>query len=404
MLVFFPLFGGLSLASQTPKAEVWLAPQGLPQSPSSKVKNVDFMQMFQTNAPWTFTASQTKVFLLYGGAGLATAPQSQVDTIVADLNRRGITIALTGEQFINPHTCDATPGNGPKLAERISKKIIAAGGDVKYLAMDEPLCWGRYGGVQNRGWHMSISNIITAITPSINVYRRYFPKIQVGEEEPIGNVSWANNWRNDYSNWVSSFQAAFGQPLAFVQLDIPLANNYKRTGSQTNVDNAVAFYNEVQGLKEQNLIGKVGIIIDGSPIDTTDVAWVMNAQDHLLMWEDKYGFRPDQLIFQSWNINPIHALPETSPETLTSLVPFYINYLSGQLPPPVTSQVNGVVTAINGTTLTVTGDSNGNCYTVDASHAASNVPFSGMRAGDLLMIEGNFQGLNITASKIRDTR
>jgi len=59
MLMLSLLFSGLSLASQTTKAEIWLAPQGLPQSPSS---NVDFMQMFQPNAPWTFTASQTKVF------------------------------------------------------------------------------------------------------------------------------------------------------------------------------------------------------------------------------------------------------------------------------------------------------------------------------------------------------
>jgi hypothetical protein len=40
--------------------------------------------------------------------------------------------------------------------------------------------------------------------------------------------------------------------------------------------------------------------------------------------ERYYGLRRDQTVFQSWHPHPAHALPETSRDTLTSLVDFYV--------------------------------------------------------------------------------
>jgi hypothetical protein len=41
--------------------------------------------------------------------------------------------------------------------------------------------------------------------------------------------------------------------------------------------------------------------------------------------ENQLHWRPDRAIFQSWQPNPTHALPETVPDTLTHLVDFYLN-------------------------------------------------------------------------------
>jgi hypothetical protein len=68
--------------------EVWLGPQ-------SPKRAVDFLDMFTPDAPWKQAASHVNVFKLYEGY-LISAPQDQVDKIVADLNRRHIPIALEG--------------------------------------------------------------------------------------------------------------------------------------------------------------------------------------------------------------------------------------------------------------------------------------------------------------------
>jgi hypothetical protein len=52
---------------------------------------------------------------------------------------------------------------------------------------------------------------------------------------------------------------------------------------------------------------------------------VQAAREHVLLMEGKNKLRPDHVIFQSWTPNPTHAMPETDPNALTSLVDFYFS-------------------------------------------------------------------------------
>jgi hypothetical protein len=305
--------------------EIWFAPPAAP--PSSRLhRAVDLMDLFKPDAPWQEAASHTKVFMLYASY-LSRAPQEEIDTIVADLNRRYIPIALAvgvmnvGPKSTNP-PCGGlgqVEGYGiPKLAAANSEKIKKAGGVIHFIAMDEPLWFGHYfkgrpGG--QPGCRSSVDQILELIKGPLSVYAKEFPNIVVGDTEPT-DIAEQDHWKDDLSAWANGFRHQTGRPLAFMHIDIP----FNRPGEEGF---AVEFYRYAERLKQQNLLGAIGVIYDGTPTDTSDESWILDAKEHIHVIEDKHGLHPDQVLIQSWQAYPQHVLPESSPGSLTGLVNFY---------------------------------------------------------------------------------
>jgi hypothetical protein len=319
------MFTAFMLVRPTLAQEIWFAPPGAPED-SRLHRAVDFMDLFNPDAPWQQAASHIKVFMLYGSY-LSRAPQDEVDKIVADLNRRHIPIALAvgvmnvGPKSTNP-PCGGlgqVEGYGiPKLAHAQSEKIKKAGGAIRYIAMDEPLWFGHYfngkrGG--QPGCHSSIAQILELIKEPLAVYAQEFPGLIVGDTEPT-DIAEQDHWRDDLAAWVTGFRNQSGHPLAFTHLDIP----FNRAGEEGY---AVEYFHEVQKLKQQGLIGAIGIIYDGTPTDSSDEGWIQDAKGHIQLLEDKHGMRPDQALIQSWQAYPQHVLPESAPGSLTGLVNYY---------------------------------------------------------------------------------
>jgi hypothetical protein len=305
--------------------EIWFAPPAAP--PSSRLhRAVDLMDLFKPDAPWQEAASHTKVFMLYASY-LSRAPQEEIDTIVADLNRRYIPIALAvgvmnvGPKSTNP-PCGGlgqVEGYGiPKLAAANSEKIKKAGGVIHFIAMDEPLWFGHYfkgrpGG--QPGCRSSVDQILELIKGPLSVYAKEFPNIVVGDTEPT-DIAEQDHWKDDLSARANGFRHQTGRPLAFMHIDIP----FNRPGEEGF---AVEFYRYAERLKQQNLLGAIGVIYDGTPTDTSDESWILDAKEHIHVIEDKHGLHPDQVLIQSWQAYPQHVLPESSPGSLTGLVNFY---------------------------------------------------------------------------------
>jgi hypothetical protein len=72
------------------------------------------------------------------------------------------------------------------------------------------------------------------------------------------------------------------------------------------------------------LFATVGFIYNGARDDPSDAAWMDDARAHVRTLEDDDGLRPGLAVFQSWTPRPTHALPDSSPDALTSLIPFYL--------------------------------------------------------------------------------
>ena len=305
--------------------DIWFAPPAAPLS-SRLHRAVDLMELFKPNAPWQEAASHIKVFKLYASY-LSGAPQEEVDTIVADLNRRQIPIALevgvinVGPKSTNP-PCGGfgqIEGYGtPSAARANAEKIKKAGGVIRFIAMDETLWFGHFfkgRPGEQPGCQSSVETILQLIKGPLDVYEKEFPNIVVGDTEPT-NIAEQHHWMDDVIAWVTGFRNQMGRPLAFMHLDIP----FDRPREERF---AVEFYRYAEHLKQQNLLGAIGVIYDGTPSDTSDESWVQDAQQHIRLIEDEYGLHPDQALIQSWQAYPRHTLPESSQGSLTGLVNFY---------------------------------------------------------------------------------
>lgn len=336
-------------------SEIWLAPQSLPLPPLSR--DEDFMQLFTPDAPWHFAAAHTQVFKLYSSF-VGHATQDEINIVVADLNRRHIAIALeTGILLADPApqvasnggTSQAMPvhvgtqpaptppppcgGLGivegyatPQMATRIANMIKSAGGEIKYLAMDEPLYNGRFSS-RPHTCHSSVDTLLRQAKPVIEAYRAVFPDIAFGEVEPTRFPSYPN-WQADLYQWVLGINQITGKPLAFMQLDIPWSDDGKKVPGAEFISHepadAITFYRQLEAFKGQEILDRIGIIHDGTPLDTTDIAWIDDAKKHVIELEEFHGLHPDQQLFQTWMPHPSRALPESDPTTLTSLVDWYV--------------------------------------------------------------------------------
>ena len=314
----------------TPELLIVLAPQAhYGPFPTA----ADFMDMFQPDAPWKDAASHVQVFQI-SMSYLKDSSQEIIDTIVADLKRRGIALGLAGGS-INISAKNSPCGGAGKLegyalatgAEMVSQHIKAAHGELKYVAMDEPLYYGHYytqreGKVD--GCHSSIHEVMALSKETLSVYVREFPDVVIGDVEPTGHLDEEPGWQSDLTEWATEFRTAMGKPLAFLDLDVVWNRPHA-------VEDAVQIVHFAQQLQQQGLLGKIGIIYNGAKQDTSDKSWVADARKHVSLMEGKYELRPERVIFQSWHPNPTHALPDSARDTLTSLVNFYFTPAVKQL-------------------------------------------------------------------------
>lgn len=289
--------------------------------------------MFSPDAPWEKAAAHTQVFVLGANPFIDPIPQETLKADISDLERRHIAIAVeTGVMNVpgNPRpNCGGwgwVEGYGPvPLHKLVAEKIKKAGGVIKYIAMDEPLWYGHYftrrTGSQP-GCQETISNVAKLAAPSLKEYIRVFPSVLVGDIEPA-NLADASSgrgrdpsWQRDLAEWATDFRKETGRSLAFLQIDVGWVQ-------PDAVEHALQLYYYAQSLKHQGLIAAIGFIYNGNPTDMTDAAWTRSAREHIVLMQRKFGVHPDQAVIQSWHIYPSHVMPESSPDTLASVVDFY---------------------------------------------------------------------------------
>jgi hypothetical protein len=139
----------------------------------------------------------------------------------------------------------------------------------------------------------------------------YFPNAQVGDIEPIPGDGSPPNYTQQIMQWANAYQTAVGQPLAFFHSDVA----WQGTGWSSQLS-------ELQALLHDVSI-PFGIIYDGNYSDGA-VAWTTDAEQRFAGIETNSPAVPDHAILESWDPQPLYALPETQPGTMTYLVDRYV--------------------------------------------------------------------------------
>ena len=300
-------------AAQAASSEVWLS--GVPPFVRQKMfqeSDSDYMSLFKPDAPWAKSAQVVKVFMINGGLVMHQS-DDELKAVFADLKRRHIALAiemglLSGKDSAGQQVCGvgvegfAAPDNAKVVANRIQR----AGGELAYVAMDEPLWYAHHFSGKNAcGW--SAEDVARDIVPRVAALREKFPAVQIGDIEPVGTAQPAD-WVEEITQWTQVYRQVAGEPLSFFHADVAWSGPWQQQLP------AVKSRIRAAGLK-------FGIIYDGGGSeDESDDVWTQEAEQRFRLIESNPSMIPDHAIIQTWARWPKKMLPEDQPGTLTYLV------------------------------------------------------------------------------------
>jgi hypothetical protein len=299
-------------AAQQQRGTIWLTgvdPIGAQHRNWPEPNREDYAGMFFPDAPWQRAAQDVKVFKMTAGVVLRM-PEDVVARIFADLKRRHMALAMEMEILGGQGGCGvgvagyAARGTFAVAASKVKK----LGGDLRYVAMDEPLWFGhRYDG--RNACKAPIRDIAQEVARAVGILKQIFPEIEVGDIEPIGNPT-AKGWLADIAEWLRAYRDEVGEPMPFFHADITWNGPWRE---------------QLRDLATTTRSAKIrlGIIYNGDAQEESDEAWTHHAQQHIEEVETGLGLVPDDAILQTWMPRPFHMLPETRAGTMTYLVNRY---------------------------------------------------------------------------------
>jgi hypothetical protein len=142
----------------------------------------DAGDMWKPNAP---VASHVKV-MTFVPPNLERVTDTDLKLAPDDLKRPHIALAIGTGLIVRSDRCRSNTEAyvEPGALERMFEKVRRNGGDVKYVAMDEPYFYGhRYFGPT--ACHESAEAIAKAVAESVRLVRKYFPSAEIRESEVV---------------------------------------------------------------------------------------------------------------------------------------------------------------------------------------------------------------------------
>lgn len=305
------LVGVMSAADALPgrAVQIWLAPASPVYTRGADPDiGSDLQAMFQPGAPWTEAAKHVAVVKLMTQF-VRGAPDGLLASLFSDLARRNIRLAVEG-LMLTGRSCGAgiEGYDGPNAVADLAARVQRLGGDLAYVAMDEPLWYGHHYSGAN-ACHSPISEVAQDVATKITAMRRYFPNIQVGDIEPVG-VPETSDWMAEMTEWVRAYHKAVGVPLPFFHADIQWGGQWR---TQLRV--------LAEDLCKTGI--RLGVGYAGNPADYPQ-QWIQRAEQRSRMTEMEGVVMPDDAILQiCCNLHPPHNIPEDNDSTFTYLVDQY---------------------------------------------------------------------------------
>jgi hypothetical protein len=277
---------------------VWLCP--------SRTAGNDFYNLFTNSysSQWSTARSRVNVFKFYIGTIQGTS-DAQLQAMFAYLRSNNIAMGLEWPPLSDPNVTNLEGFQPAGLATNICARIQRLGGQIDYVGMDEPLYYGHYyaGGPQ-----YSVHQVARNAAVSLKQIQQTFPNVIIGDIEPIDAMPIAD-WQAATGLWLSSYNTAMGQPLAFFHVDCMWGNVWP-----TNIP--LLF----------NLLApwptKLGVIFN-TLTATSDATWMESAEVHIQSYNDSGIVQPNHILFQNWLTYPTTILPETNASSYTYLPNYY---------------------------------------------------------------------------------
>lgn len=272
--------------------------------------SVDFYDLFEPDAAWTEAASHIDVFQLASWYVRHYATSAQLRQVIAGVNERGMALGLGMEplEHPDPSECQQTESFEGKYDLEMAQRIKDFGGLVQVVYLDEPYAFAHKldtpGSCQR-----PVEQVAAETADFVRRVRQIFPDVAVGSLEPLWSDPEIN--ADDMANWLDAYQAAAGEPFAFLHMDV----------LWTRPDWPQVL-REVEAVADERGV-PFGVIYTGGPEAPSDLVWFDRAADRMTEYEEIWGGTPDHVDFESWEDYPKHALPESDVHTYSGWIDQY---------------------------------------------------------------------------------
>ena len=308
LLLGLAAVSGVRAAEPSSAPEIWVTANSQPIKiqPSRTGVRTDAADQWKPDAAWSTVAAHTRVAKLIAG-NIENTQQTDLKAVIDEVRRRHMALALEIGPLVRSPACGPPTESYGRAGETeaILQRIRSAGGELDYVAMDEPFY---YGHVDPGGCRLPSAEIARQVAASIASMRRIFPNLKVGDIDVVeadrARVAGLVQWTDDY-------RAATGERLAFLHADVAWSEL-----AMSNLPSLAA------GLRQRQV--PFGIIYNGDADVGGDVEWMRSALDHIAEIETVLGVHPDAAIFQAWTRNPSRVLPEDQPGTLMNVALKYL--------------------------------------------------------------------------------
>ncbi len=300
----------------------------VPPKPASRASlttpdgSADYMDLFLPGAPWTTAASRVTHFKIHGWMIRLYFTDEELITIANRLQELEIALMVEAEPLDPPDEdrCDHTESyEGPYELMGL-ERLRDLGITVDSIAVEQPFSFG-HRLQEPRACRYTAAEVAEEVATWATSARRIYPGVEIGSIE--GLALKYNTSATSMKTWITEFEKAFGEPLAFLHLDADW--EWARWPQ-------VAF--DVEQMAKSEGV-PFGLIYNGQGVTSSDADWIEAAAERMAIYELDIGGKPNDLIIQSWHDLPDRVLPEDNPATLTSLVNRYFGHRVELSPPTV---------------------------------------------------------------------
>jgi hypothetical protein len=297
------------------RPQVWFAPNddlARPTAPGGFL-NHDFPHLFDPNPAWD---PRIDVFKVSPKMGSTVGPAEELTRINAFLTGRHIALSVDiGAMLLDNR--DPVPGecgfgvegsNRPGRNAQEFRRLKQLGIDVRYATMDEPLTFGHYYAKKN-ACHFAIDDVARRVAAAIAEVKQSYPDVRVVDVEapPITTTA---QWNADFPKWLEAYRRATGGPLDAIVYDLDWRQPWQ----------AVV----VPGVRIARSAGvRTGIILDGTGPGASDAEAVAAYKQNIQAVEAT-GLKFDLVMVANWTPHPSRNLPQSDPQTLTSVLAWYL--------------------------------------------------------------------------------
>jgi hypothetical protein len=342
---------GLANAQPAPQREpikIWFGPrQDYFDSTTHSVTwtHFDFLGLLRPQAPWQGAARQIDAMMFnvtHASEGFNQVGVPSLPDIRAMLALHQFKAGGGGSVVYTDGLCKGAGVEGMSSDKDFAREVFFttrtwhdAGLPLSYFTMDSPFFFGYI--VMKDKCHFSIEDVARRAATTVKMIRTLYPNIVIIDAEGPG-AELPAQWLPEYSRFLAAFRSAYGAPIDYLDMDLHWADSWHTGYRWVTAAKQIVDYVHKQGVR-------VGLLVnaedgewdpDVPPPDPkaspqtamTAAYWMAAVHKHIDLIKQN-AIPLDAVDIGSWMKFPARNLPETDPQSWTSVV----NYAHDVLTP-----------------------------------------------------------------------